>query len=87
MYIEEQKVPSTLAKGFLIFRHSCIRGRNENLALEISGWEAFSPVFECASKSYKVNGVFTVNIMDVVGLVCLFIFNLWFSSSNSSRSS
>lgn len=56
------------------------------VALEISGWKTFSPcLIEYASKSYKVTGVSTVDIMDVVDLVCLCIFNLWFSSSNSSR--
>lgn len=84
MSIEEQ-TPSSKVSDTRIFRHSYIRGRNDNLALESSGWEAFFPMFECASKSYKVNGVF--NIMDVVDLVCLCIFNMWFSSSNSSRSS
>lgn len=72
MSIEEQTPSSKVSDK--IFRHSYIRGRNENLALEVSGWETFFPMFECASRSYKVNGVFTVNLMDVVDLVCFIHF-------------
>lgn len=81
----EEQTPSSKVSHTKIFRHSYIRGRNENLAVESVVGKQFFPMFECASKSYKVNGVF--NIMDVVDLVCLCFFNVWFSSSNSSRSS
>lgn len=37
-------------------------------------------MYEYASKSYKIAGVSTVDIMDMVDLVCLYVFNLWFSS-------
>lgn len=62
--------------------------RNKNLAGGFRNqWlENIFPMFEYASKSsYKVTGISTVDIMDVVRLVYLCIFNLWISNSNSSR--
>lgn len=46
---------------------------------------ALEIISEYASRSFKVTGVSTVDIVDVVDLVCLYVFNLWISSSRSSK--
>lgn len=56
------------------------------MALEIAGWKTFSPCLnEYVSKSFKATNVSAVDIMDVVDLVFLCVFNLWSGSNNSSR--